>query len=243
MYLLYLDESENANKDRKDYLSVSVFGLSGILITPRYATNLIQEFWDLKKRHNIPNDWEIHGFEIFSGSGKWKNKFSDDKRREICIDLSKLIASNNRLAKSWFCYKESKFLQDDYLTTLGGLLSKSCEFIGRMKSATGKQLLVIFDQKDEFENAINKYILEQRDDINSSKKGKKCRIIDHGFSGNSYFSELLQLSDFIGYIFRLSKTIKREDSLFSKKHDQRFIDFVDSLIRIMKKKVFEIKLK
>jgi len=242
MYLLYLDESENANKDRKDIFSIDVFGLSGILITPRYATNLIREFWELKKQHNIPDDWEIHGYEIFSGSGKWKNKFSDNKRREICVDIAKLIVRNNRLAKAWFCHKESKFLQSDYLTTLEGLLNKSCEFIGKLKSSTGKQLLVIFDQKDVFENAINKFILEQRNTINSSKKNKKCRIIDHGFPGKSKFSELLQLSDFVGYVFRLSKTLKREDTLSSEKQDQRFIEFVDSLIKIMKRRVSDIKL-
>lgn len=49
MYLLYLDESENSNNNSKDLFSVNVFGLSGILITPRYATNLILEFWGLKK--------------------------------------------------------------------------------------------------------------------------------------------------------------------------------------------------
>jgi hypothetical protein len=242
MYLIYLDESENANKDRKDIFSIEVFGLSGILITSRYATNLIQEFWDLKKKHNIPSDWEIHSCEIFSGSGKWKKLFSDDKRREICIDIANLVAKNNRLAKSWFRYKESKFLQNDYMVTLEDILNCSCKFISKMKTSTGKQLLVIFDQKDEFEKVINKFILKQRDSINSSKENKKCRIIDHGFPGNSEFSEILQLSDFIGYVFRLSKTLKREDTLLSKKHDQRFIDFVDNLIRIMKKRVSEKKL-
>ena len=240
MYLLYLDESENANRD-KDF-SIEIFGLSGILVTPRYATSLIQEFWELKKQHKIPDDWEIHGFEIFSGSGKWKKNFSDEGRRKICVDLAKLVAKSNRLAGGWFCYKESKFLQSDYLLTLERLLKKSCDFIGNLKSATSKQLLVVFDQKDEFENAINKFILKQRDDINSSKKGKICRIIDHGFPGKSELSELLQLSDFIGYVFRLSKTLKREDTLFAKKQDQRFIDFVDNLTEIMKKRVHETKL-
>ena len=153
-----------------------------------------------------------------------------------------MIAKNNRLAKAWFCYKESKLLQEDYIATLDGLLNKSCEFISKLKSATGKQLLVVFDQKDEFEKVINKFILAQRDSINNGKKGKKCRVIDHGFPGKSELSELLQLSDFIGYVFRLSKTLKREDTLLSKKHDQRFIDFVDGLITQMKKRVCEIKL-
>lgn len=242
MYLLYLDESENSNGDRKDIFSVNVFGLSGILITPRYATNLIQEFWELRRSHNIPDDWEIHGFEIFSGSGKWSKNFNDEQRRLVCKDVAKLIAKNNRLAKSWFCYKESQLLKDDYLKTLEGLLNKSCDFIGKCGSNTSKQLLVIFDQKDEFESAINKFILDQRNLINSSKKGKKCRVIDHGFPGKSELSELLQLSDFIGYVFRLSKTLKRKDTLLSKKHDQRFIDFVDELTNTMKKKVSEIKI-
>ena len=85
MYLLYLDESENANKDRKDIFSIDVFGLSGILITPRYATNLIQEFWELKKQHGIPDDWEIHGFEIFSGSGSGKANFLTIKDEKFAL--------------------------------------------------------------------------------------------------------------------------------------------------------------
>ncbi|MFA5248177.1 MAG: DUF3800 domain-containing protein [Patescibacteria group bacterium] len=237
-----MDESENSNCDRKDIFSVNVFGLSGILITPRYATNLILEFCGLRRLYNIPDDWEIHGFEIFSGSGRWSKKFDDKTRRLICKELAKLIAKKNRLAKAWFCYKESQLLKNDYLITLEGLLNKSCDFIGKCGGNTNKQLLVIFDQKDEFEIAINKFILGQRNLINSSKKGGKCRVIDHGFPGKSELSELLQLSDFIGYIFRLSKTLKRKDTLLSKKHDQRFIDFVDELTDIMKKKVGEIKI-
>jgi len=141
-----------------------------------------------------------------------------------------------------FCYKESKLLKSDYLNSLEGILQKVTSFIGKKKS-TGKQLLIIFDQNDKFQKTINKFIIEQRNTINNSRNKKgMCRIIDHGFSGDSSFSELLQLSDFIGYVFRLSKTLKRKDTLFTKKQDQRFINFVDGLVNIMKKKVKEIKI-
>jgi len=243
MYLLYLDESENSNQNKKTVDSLSVFGLSGLLITSRYITNLIEEFWKIKKDNNIPDEWEIHAFEIFSGSGKWKNRFTDDQRRKICKDFSALVAKNNRLALAWFCYKESKLSRNDYMSSLEGILKKATGFIGK-KKITGKQLLIIFDQKDEFKKTINKFILEQRNVINSGKNKKGiCRIIDHGFSGNSSFSELLQLSDFIGYVSRLCKTLKRKDTLFSKKQDQRFIDFVDNLVSTMSKKVKEVKVK
>lgn len=33
MYLLYLDESENANQDKKSITTPNVFGLSGLLVT------------------------------------------------------------------------------------------------------------------------------------------------------------------------------------------------------------------
>ena len=161
MYLLYLDESENSNKDRQTSDSLSVFGLSGLLVTSRYITNLIEEFWQIKKDNNIPNEWEIHAFEIFLGSGRWKKRFTDDQRRKICEDFSKLIAKNNRLAFVWFCYKESKLLKNDYLSSLEDILKKAINFICKKKT-TGKQLLVIFDQKDEFEKTINEFILEQK---------------------------------------------------------------------------------
>jgi len=242
MYLLYLDESENSNKNRKSPIDLSVFGLSGLLITSRYITNFIDEFLEIKKEHKIPEDWEIHTFEIFSGTGKWSKKFSDNERRRICKEFASLIANKNRLKQVWFCHKNSKFEKKDYIDSLDSILKKSTACIGKDRGS-GKQLLVIFDQKDNFEKEINKFILEQRNKINTNNKntGKMCRIIDHGFSGDSRLSELLQLADFVGYVFRLFKTLRREDNLFSRKQDQRFIDFVDELVKVMKDKVKEIK--
>jgi hypothetical protein len=243
MYLLYLDESENSNKNRKSPIDLSVFGLSGILITSRYITNFIDGFLEIKKEHKIPKDWEIHTFEIFSGTGKWSKKFSDNERRRICKEFASLIANKNRLKQAWFCHKNSKFEKKDYIDSLDSILKKYTACIGKDRGS-GKQLLVIFDQKDNFEKEINKFILEQRNKINTNNKntGKMCRIIDHGFSGDSRLSELLQLADFVGYVFRLPKTLRREDNLFSKKQDQRFINFVDELVKVMKDKVKEIKI-
>jgi hypothetical protein len=244
MYLLYLDESENSNKNCQKPLNLSVFGLSGLLITTRYITSLIDEFWKVKENNKIPEKWEVHAFEIFSGSGRWSKKFSDVERRKICNDFANLIVKRNCFKKAFFSYKESKFLREDYIESLEFILDKSINCVGKEKN-TGKQLLIIFDKKDDLEKEINNFILQQRNKINNNKKqkGKMCRIIDHGFPGNSEISELLQLADFVGYVFRLSKTIKREDNLFYKKHDERFIEFVDSLVEIMKKKVVEIRIK
>ena len=243
MYLLYLDESENSNKNRKPFVDLNVFGLSGLLITSRYITNFIDEFLELKKENGIPEDWEIHTFEIFSGTGKWSKNFSDDERRKICKDFANLVGRKSRLKQAWFCHKNSKLEKKDYIDSLDSIIKKSTACIGKDKGS-GKQLLVIFDQKDDFEREINKFILEQRNKINTNNKstGKMCRIIDHGFPGNSRLSELLQLADFIGYVFRLSKTLRREDNLFSKKQDQRFIDFVDDLVEELKDKVKEIEI-
>jgi len=243
MYLLYLDESENSNKNNEKSFDLHVFGLAGLLITSRYITNFIDEFWEVKKENKIPKDWEIHTFEIFSGTGKWGKKFSDKERRKICQDFANLIAKKSRLKKVWFCYKNSKLIKKDYISTLNNILSKSTTCVGK-ENVSGRQLLIIFDQKDELEKEINRFIIEKRNEINVSKKniGKICRIIDHGFPGNSMFSELLQLADFVGYVFRLSKTLKRKDNLFTEKQDQRFIDFVDNLVNIMKSKVKEIKI-
>ncbi len=243
MYLLYLDESENSNTNNKEKIDLNVFGLSGLLITSRYVTNLINEFWKIKKENKIPNDWEVHAFEMFSGSGKWSKKFSCDDRRKICIDFANLIVKKNCFKQIFFSYKQSQLINKDYIQSLECILNKSVRCVGGEKS-TGNQLLIVFDQKDDLEKNINNFILEQRNKINTSKekKGKMCRIIDHGFPGKSQFSELLQLADFVGYIFRLSKTLKRDETLFNKKQDQRFIDFVDSLIKIMKNKVQELKI-
>lgn len=155
----------------------------------------------------------------------------------MCRDLAGLVAKNNRLARAWFCYKDSNLIKDDYLTTLDIIIKKACNFVGTKKGSTGKQIMIIFDEKDDLENAINQFVKQERDDLNKAKRGKKCRLIDHGFPGKSSFSEMLQLADFVGYVFRLSKTLKRKDTLFEKKQNQLFIDFVDGLVEIMNKKV------
>jgi hypothetical protein len=235
MYLLYIDESENSDKRSK--ISPSVFGLSGLLITARYIPAFVETINNLKGDFKISLTKEIKGYEIFN-QNKWCN-LSDDERRDFCKKLSESLVGKNGLAKAFFIFKNSKFQRDDYLLCLGKIIDKSSEFIAKHGSNTSKQLLVVFDEKDEFENDINNTIVEKRAEILKflkEKHKKICRIIDHGFPGKSKMSEMLQASDFLGYVLRLSKTLQRGDSLFQKGKDERFIKFVDNLVTILKTK-------
>lgn len=151
MYLIYLDESENSNKNKKNLLELNIFGLTGILVTSRYITSLVDEFIKIKENNGIPEAWEIHGFEIFSGTGKWSKKFSEEARRKICRDFIGLVAKKGKIKKIWFCYKESTLIKKDYIESLKNILNESINCIGKGKGS-GKQLLVIFDEKDDLKD-------------------------------------------------------------------------------------------
>lgn len=236
MYILYIDESENSSKSNK--LSLGVFGLSGLLITARYIPSFVENINKLKEDFKIPKTKEIKGYEVFNQK-KWC-RLSDDERRDFCKKLSSIIVGKNALTKGFFVCKKSKLQKDDYLFCLKKIIDKASEFIAKNGSNTSKQLLIIFDEKDEFENAINKTILNKQKEILKSlkkKQKKTCHLIDHGFPGKSNMSEMLQSADFVGYILRLSKTLQRKNTLFSKAKDKRFIQFVDDLVEILKIKI------
>jgi len=241
MYLLYIDESENSDKASK--VGLQIFGLSGLLITPRYVASIVDSLLSLKVDYKIPIDKEIRGYEIFS-QNRW-HKLSDNERRDFCFKLSELIVNKNSLKKGYFIYKNSEFQRKDYLSCLEKIIDKSAKLVASQGSNTAKQLMIIFDENDKLETHINKTILNKRKEIYESlkkKSGKTCRIIDHGFPGKSHFSEMLQLSDFTGYVLRLSKTLQRKDTLFKKAKDPRFVNFVDKLVEILNKKIQLIKL-
>lgn len=241
MYILYIDESENSSK--KSNLSPSVFGLSGLLITARYIPSFVENISKMKEEFKIPQTKEIKGYEVFN-QNQWSG-LSDDGRRDFCQELSSTIVGKNALAKGFFVFKKSKLQKDDYLFCLEKIIEKASEFVAVRGGNTSKQLLIIFDEKDEFESVINKTILNKQKEVLKllKKKRKKiCRLIDHGFPGKSHMSEMLQVADFAGYVLRLSKTIERKDTLFEKAKDPRFIQFVDNLVKIFKKKITLIEL-
>lgn len=241
MYLLYVDESENS--DAKDSTPLSVFGLAGLVVTARYVPRLVEEISDLKASYGLPDDQEIRGYDIFQGKRRGWRGLGDEKRREFCRGLARIIAGKNALAKGFFVFKNSRLQRDDYLQCLDVLIDRSAGFVGSRPSNTGKQLLVIFDEKDEFEDSINRAILGQQGRVlrsPGSQRPRLCRIIDHGFPGKSKYSTMLQASDFVGYVLRLARTIQREPSLFATPKDPRFVDFVDELVDVLGKKVTSV---
>jgi len=241
MYILYIDESENSSKSND--LSPSVFGLSGLLITVRYIPSFIENINNFKEGFNVPPRKEIKGYEIFNQKN-WGG-LSDDGRRDFCNQLSGIIVGKGALTKGFFVFKKSKLQKEDYLLCLEKIIDKASEYVAKYGRPTSKQLLIIFDEKENLENAINKTILKKQKEVLKFLKKKQkriCRIIDHGFPGKSNMSDMLQAADFVGYVIRLSKTIQRKDTLFEKSKDKRFIQFVDGLVKTLKGKVSLIKL-
>lgn len=86
MYLLYLDESENANQNRKSIITPNVFGLSGLLVTSRYTTSVVDEINDIKEKYKIPADWDyIHTkYSQVHQNGRKKSVMIKEER---CVEI------------------------------------------------------------------------------------------------------------------------------------------------------------
>ena len=234
--MVYIDESENSSTEHE--WTPRVFGLTGLVITARYVASFVDTFSRLKEDSDVPQEKEVKGYDIF-GERDWAG-LDVPGRARFCEELSKAIVAKNSLAKGFFVFKDSELQKDDYLACLRQIIDHSKDFVRRHGGRTGKQLLVVFDEKREFQGRINQLILESGS--NSSSGRGACRVIDQGFPGKSNLSPMLQMADFCGYVMRLSKTLQRESDLFSKGKDRRLIGLVDSLVRILHKKIQEVSL-
>jgi len=226
MKLLYIDESH----DKKTY------ALCGFLINDINYRKLNADFNKyLKKEFGIEEDQELKGDELFNGRDFWKDKTLDE-RSEVVFKIIEFLQTTKGTNFLLTCSEVQKENQHElYFILLEAIIEKSASIVSKL-GKTNRQLLIVFDERQDFrkDNSVYYQIAEKK--LSIIKKHKKsCAVIDYGYEGISKFSRMLQIADFIAYFFRSYCNIIHNPTLFEKATDTRKIELL--------KDIFENKLK
>lgn len=229
MYVLYVDETENSQGGRS---APALFGLAGLMVTARYISSFEERIEAIRAEFGVPEDWEIHGYEIFSGSGRWAVLLNREQRCRLCERIVEEVAGSGYVKAGFFVSTPSTpSIKDDYLGCLRLTVEKAASVVA--KQGTSKQLMVVFDEKGEIGRQINKTIRDARAGVLKQLKrtcGRTCRVIDGGYAGRSDMSTLLQIADLVGYIIRSRRTL-------APTADPRHKAWLDGLVTRLGKKV------
>lgn len=235
MKLLYIDESH----DRKTY------ALCGFLINDINYRKLNADFNNfLKKEFGMGEDQELKGDELFNGRDFWKDKTLNERNEIICkiIEFLKTTKGTNFLLT---CSKVQKENQHElYFDLLEAIIEKSASIVSKL-GTTNRQLLIVFDERQDFrkDNAVYYEIAEKKLEIIKKHK-KSCAVIDYGYEGISKFSRMLQIADFVAYFFRNYCSISEKSTLFEKATDDRKIKMLKDIFKDkLKSKCSLIKIK
>lgn len=226
MRVFYIDESYDKN----------VYVLCGIVVTAKSYGKITRDFNKLlKKICNLDEDKELKGEWLFNGK-KHFEKLSLDERSEIVISISKFLVSST-LSKFIVGYiRDYKDKEITYLTILEYLISEAAKIVSK-SGRTAKQLLVIFDELGKTtEKGIYIKLSDNKKEIIKKYK-KSCTFFDYGYSGASCNSRMLQIADFIAYFLRNYISTPFENNLFDIKADNRKVEMLKSLKKILDKKL------
>jgi hypothetical protein len=226
MKLLYIDESH----DKKNYV------LCGFLINDINYRKLNVDFNSfLKTQFNLEEDQELKGDELFNGREFWKEKSMDERNTAVCVifDFLKNTKGTDFLLTHSVVQKENQ--HDLYFELLEKIIEKSATIVSKL-GKTNRQLLIIFDERQDFkkEKKVFYKIAQKKSEVIKKYK-KSCTVVDYGYEGISKFSRMLQIADFIGYFFRNYCSMVECANLFENATDKRKIE--------MLKDIFENKMK
>ena len=220
MKLLYIDESH----DKKHY------ALCGFLINDINYRKLNADFnIFLKREFELSEDRELKGDELFNGREFWEEKSLDERNEIICkiFDFLKTTKGTDFLLAYSTVQKENQ--HELYFGLLEKIIERSANIVSKL-GKTNRQLLIVFDERHDFNKGKKVYlqIAEEKSKI-IKKHRKSCAVIDYGYEGISRFSRMLQISDFVAYFFRSYCSINEKYDLFEKATDQRKIEMLKDI--------------
>ena len=228
MYFLYLDESI----DKKNNL-ITV----GSVILPSSKYRKFNESFNsfLLDEFKIDEEVEIKGDYIWNRREFFKNKEMDE-RAKIALKIAKFLAKST-LTK--FIVGHKYFNGGDqnqaYLDLIDAVIGVSAKLVSK-KSKKGKQLLLVFDERQDINKQIYEFCADKRKQIVKKYKSS-CVFIDNGYEGISKYSRLLQVSDFVGYFLRNEKVTMKQNTLFKTKADDRKIELMKQIKKSLSKKL------
>ena len=231
MYLLYLDESIDKNN--------KIVTVGSVILPSSKYRKFNEEFNKfLLKKFNVDEDTEIKGDYIWNGRYFFKGKSMNERSkisRIIASFLGQSTLTKFIVAHSYFNGKNRDAI---YLSLVEKIIKYSAKIVST-KPKSGRQLLLVFDERQDINKRIYNLCAQKRKDIVKKYK-KSCVFIDNGYEGNSEFSRLLQVADFVGYFIRNEKVTQKDDTLFIGKADDRKIKVMEQIKKSLQKKLVVI---
>lgn len=218
MYILYIDESIDKN----------LIALGATLVSDMKCRKFYQDFEKfISEELQIPSNIEIHADHIWNARGEFTN-LNMEKRADTTYRIANFIGESN-LSKLYYTQEhiEGRDKTMLYMNRLNLLLDVATSVVSKAGS-TNKQLMVIFDQRNDIKQNILVNLEEQRNQIIKRYKSS-CFLIDCGYEGISKYSRFLQVADFVAYWGRQMSVIQENSSLFSIADDARKIALVKSI--------------
>jgi Protein of unknown function (DUF3800) len=234
LYLLYLDESDTTSEE-PDAVAARFCCLCGVrVVDSSYgkATKAVEKFlknWPQAGR----STFEVKGRELFQGEGAWRG-VKPSERVRFCKEFAALIASLN--VKLIAATKPSVDFTKDYQLLLDQVIERVAKETAKTGSRTGRQLLVIFDRRPDFNVSSSETLRAARQNVVSRHKSA-CPFIDHGYEADSLHAPFIQVADFVAYFLRKQQTIVRESTLLTAAADARVVAAVDEIVSMLRPKV------
>ena len=225
MKLLYLDESY----DTKYYCA------GGMIIDDTKIRKFEEKINKIIKKNNIPDDTEIHGDMMWNKRCSPWDSIGTDGVRKILDELVIFLSE----------YKGPKFIialvqkssSDQYVSLLQKIYPEAKKSLNSAGSSN-KQLLVVFDERQDINQDIFDSIKTFKDIVDKSKSNHA--IVDYGYEGKSKFSRYLQTVDLVLYFYRKYYQLKRNPDLFGAADDARLIAMLDDMFEVKLKKKIKV---
>ncbi len=193
MYLLYVDESDTTGRENVAQRVYCVCGLrvvdSSYGPTTKRLAKVIKS-WEPA----LPDDFELKGYELFRGTGCWEGR-EPDERAAFAQEIAQALADST--IKLFVAMKPSEDFGDDYRTLLGRVIAQAAKETEKKGSRTGKQMMLVFDQRPDFNVRESTALRDMRSDVIS--KHRASLFIDHGYEADSRHALLIQAADFVAF--------------------------------------------
>jgi hypothetical protein len=234
VYLLYVDESDTTGREKAAQRVYCVCGLRVVDSSYGQTTSRLRkliESWEPK----LP-EFELKGYELFRGKGCWEGR-GPDERAAFAQAVADALAESN--IKLFVSMKPSENFGDDYRTLLSRVIAQAAKDTDRKGSKTGRQMMLVFDQRPDFNVRESTALREMRAEVIS--KYRPSLFIDHGYEADSRHAPLVQAADFVAFHLRKRETLQREDSELAPRADERLIEALDRIHETLVPKTIFIK--
>ncbi len=231
MYLLYLDETiDNHN---------GLEGIGAVLITDRRCRKFYSDFNKLLSILKIEK-FEIHADHIWNARGDFE-KFSMEDRANISLQVAKFLKDSG-IAKFIYIQRDITGKNKDsiYIESLELIIDKAVKYVKQNGGKSNKQLMLIFDKREDINEDIFEELLKQHQRIIEKHK-TSFFFLDCGYEGISKYSRLLQSADFVAYWCRLMYVSQPNPSLFKNADNPRKVELVEKIKNLWKQKLILIK--